>query len=138
MFIELGFRNPTDREMSFGFRCVNYPFPGKRFGAAKAKTFICAASGKQELSPKQDTFTRSAKKLPFSGHQIAEWGGGAVEMCAEMGAMREMVRLVPDSAFAGVYFWFSEKSNTVEFLTDTIVLKPHTEQKFTYKIEIQQ
>ncbi|MBQ6472185.1 MAG: carbohydrate binding domain-containing protein [Victivallales bacterium] len=134
--VEWSFRNPTDKTMVFGFRAVNYPHPGKRFGADKVQTILRSTTDGMEISPRHDLFARPGQAIPFADNRVPEpWDGAPVELLATKGALKDFMRFIPSQDFAGLYFWFSDVGNTIECLTDTITLPPLAQRRFRYQVE---
>jgi hypothetical protein len=135
--VEVSFYNPTGKNMKTGFRLNNYPFPGKRFGAAKVRTALISSGKTRPVNSSFNKFARKGISIPFfDGKKTELWDGGVIALRAEQGALCDEIRFIPDSSFAGLFFWYGVSSHTVELLTPEVTVRPGRRAVFRYRIEM--
>ena len=132
--IEFTFFNPTNKNMTFGFRLNNYPYPGKRFDAKNIVSSLTSNGKTVKITSNQNLFTINGKPTLFTKKVPAVWNHSPITTQAKQGTMLDAMSIIADTKFVGVTSWFDIYNHTIELLTNNVTIQP--KEKITFICDI--
>jgi|GEM_PF-1921513 len=136
--VSILFRNPTGKEMSFGFRINNFPMPGSRFDKKNYETLVLSGGEWIKAGRTRELFLCPGVKIPFLQNRTPlPWEKSSVIVSARDGHLSDRITFLPLSTFAGIFCCDCSgvlPAQTVEFLSPEIRLPPGGSAEFKYRI----
>jgi hypothetical protein len=133
--VQVTFKNPTKKEMKFGFRINNLLMPGSRFEKCN-RTVEFGSTKIDNNDPVNNIFIKSGSQVDFmKNQQVISWDGSEIVVRAQNDGLVENAFIIPGKEFAGIYCWKGRNKITTELLSPMITLKPQDKIVFSYYVK---